>query len=227
MVKRTGDGALVEFRSVVDAVRCAIEVQNGMVKRNAGVPPERRIDFRIGIHLGDIVEENDGDLMGDGVNIAARLEGTAEPSGICLSNAAYEQVRDKLKESFVDLGDQALKNIARPIRVYRLDFAPKTTSGSVATQPLPALPDKPSIAVLPFQNLSDDPEQEYFTDGMVEDIITGLSVLSGSLSSPAIPASPTRVNRRTSARWDESSVCVTYWKAVCVRRATASGLPDN
>ncbi|MGC1354979.1 MAG: adenylate/guanylate cyclase domain-containing protein [Xanthobacteraceae bacterium] len=175
VVKRTGDGALVEFRSVVDAVRCAIEVQNGMVERNAGLPPERRIDFRIGIHLGDIVEESDGDLMGDGVNIAARLEGTAEPGGICLSNAAYEQVRDKLKESFVDLGDQALKNIARPIRVYRLDLAPKTTSGSVATQPLPALPDKPSIAVLPFQNLSDDPEQQYFTDGMVEDIITGLS----------------------------------------------------
>src|ERR1700728_3816990 len=97
-VKQTGEGSIIEFRSVVDAVRCAIEVQNGLVERNAGVPEERRIEFRIGIHLGDVVEESDGDLMGDGVNIAARLEGTAEPSGICLSNAAYEQVRDKLKE---------------------------------------------------------------------------------------------------------------------------------
>jgi adenylate cyclase len=175
VVKRTGDGALVEFRSVVDAVRCAIEVQRGMVERNAGLPPERRIDFRIGIPLGDIVEESDGDLMGDGVNISARLEGIAEPGGICLSNAAYEQVRDKLKESFVDLGEQTLKNIARPVRVYRLDLVPKAAHVSEAPRPALALPDKPSIAVLPFQNLSGDPEQEYFADGMVEDIITGLS----------------------------------------------------
>ena len=116
VVKRTGDGALIEFRSVVDAVRCAIEVQNGMLERNAGVPPDRRIEFRIGIHLGDVVEESDGDLMGDGINVAARLEGVAEPNGICLSSAAYEQVRDKLKEDFVDLGDKDLKNIARPVR---------------------------------------------------------------------------------------------------------------
>ena len=120
VVKRTGDGTLVEFRSVVDAVRCAIEVQNGMVERNAGVPPDRRIEFRIGIHIGDVVEESDGDLMGDGVNIAARLEGIAEPNGICLSGAAYEQVRDKLKEEFEDLGDKELKNIARPVRAYRV-----------------------------------------------------------------------------------------------------------
>ena len=175
IVKRTGDGALVEFRSVVDAVRCAIEVQRGMVERNGGLPPERRIDFRIGIHLGDIVEESDGDLMGDGVNISARLEGIAEPGGICLSNAAYEQVRDKLNESFVDLGEQPLKNIARPVRVYRLDLVPKIASVSEVPRPTLALPDKPSIAVLPFENMSGDPEQEYFVDGMVEDIITGLS----------------------------------------------------
>src|SRR5450631_3256414 len=123
VVKRTGDGAIVEFRSVVDAVRCAIEVQNGMVERNVGLPPERRIEFRIGIHLGDVVEEADGDLMGDGVNIAARLESVAEAGGICLSSAAYDQVRDKLKESFVDFGEQSLKNIARPVRVYRIDLA--------------------------------------------------------------------------------------------------------
>jgi adenylate cyclase len=113
VVKRTGDGTLIEFRSVVDAVRCAIEVQNGMVERNAGLPTERRIEFRIGIHLGDVVEESDGDLMGDGVNIAARLEGIAQPGSICLSNAAYEQVRDKVKEQYADLGEQVLKNIER------------------------------------------------------------------------------------------------------------------
>jgi TolB-like protein/class 3 adenylate cyclase/Tfp pilus assembly protein PilF len=179
VVKRTGDGALVEFRSVVDAVRCAIEVQNGMVERNAGLPPERRIEFRIGIHLGDVVEESDGDLMGDGVNIAARLEGIAEPGGVCLSNAAYEQVRDKLKEEFVDLGEQSLKNIARPVRVYRVALNRSAAKSELVAPAAPeealALPDKPSIAVLPFENMSGDPEQEYFADGMVEDIITGLS----------------------------------------------------
>jgi adenylate cyclase len=171
IVKRTGDGSLIEFRSVVDAVRCAVEVQNGVVERNVGVSADRHIDFRIGIHLGDVVEESDGDLMGDGVNIASRLEGVAEPGGVCLSNAAYEQVRDKLKYDFVDLGDKDLKNITRPVRVFRLDM------GRQATRPEPrlALPDKPSIAVLPFQNMSGDPEQDYFADGMVEDIVTGLS----------------------------------------------------
>jgi adenylate cyclase len=120
VVKRTGDGSIVEFRSVVDAVRCAIEVRNGMVERNAGVSPDKRIEFRIGIHLGDVVEEADGDLMGDGVNIASRLEGLSEPGGLYLSSAAYEQVRDRLKEKFVDLGEKQLKNIARPVRVYNL-----------------------------------------------------------------------------------------------------------
>src|SRR4030088_3414787 len=120
VVKRTGDGALVEFRSVVDAVRCAIEVQNAMIERNAGLPPERRIEFRVGIHLGDVVEESDGDLMGDGVNIAARLAAIAKPNGICISNSAYEQVRDKFKEEFVDFGEIELKNIARPVRACRV-----------------------------------------------------------------------------------------------------------
>src|SRR5271168_2365424 len=123
VVKRTGDGNLVEFRSVVDAVRCAIEVQNGLMERNAGVPPDRRIEFRVGVHLGDVVEEADGDLMGDGVNIAARLESICEPGGVCLSGAAYEQVRDKLKYQFVDLGEKQLKNIARPVRAYALPAA--------------------------------------------------------------------------------------------------------
>ena len=171
IVKRTGDGSLIEFRSVVDAVRCAVEVQNGMVERNVGVPADHRIDFRIGIHLGDVVEESDGDLMGDGVNIASRLEGVAEPGGVCLSNAAYEQVRDKLRYDFVDLGDKDLKNIARPVRVFRLDLGRDATR----SEPRLALPDKPSIAVLPFQNMSGEPDQDYFADGMVEDIVTGLS----------------------------------------------------
>src|SRR5271170_1098403 len=120
IVKRTGDGSIVEFRSVVDAVRCAIEVQNAMVERNAGLPQERRIDFRIGIHLGDVVEETDGDLMGDGVNIAARLEGIAEPGAICLSEDAYRQVKGRLDLEVTDLGPTQLKNIAEPIRVYSL-----------------------------------------------------------------------------------------------------------
>src|SRR5437667_6316716 len=123
VVKRTGDGALVEFRSVVDAVRCAIEVQNAMIERNAGVPPERRIEFRIGIHVGDVVEESDGDLMGDGVNIAARLEGVAAPGAICLSEDAYRQVKPRLDLSVSDLGDTKLKNIAEPIRIYSLQVA--------------------------------------------------------------------------------------------------------
>ena len=182
VVKRTGDGTLVEFRSVVDAVRCAIEVQNGMVERNAGVPPDRRIEFRIGIHIGDIVEESDGDLMGDSVNIAARLEGIAEPNGIYLSGAAYEQVRDKLKEEFEDLGDKELKNIARPVRAYRVALSRHTAREPIVSALSGgklALPDKPSIAVLAFQNMSGDPEQEYFGDGIAEDIITALSKLRG------------------------------------------------
>ncbi|QEX15743.1 hypothetical protein FRZ44_10300 [Hypericibacter terrae] len=182
VVKRTGDGAIVEFRSVVEAVRCGIEIQNSMIERNAGLPPERRIEFRIGIHLGDVVEESDGDLMGDGVNIAARLEGVAQPGAICLSEDAYRQVRSRLDLAISDLGETRLKNIAEPMHIYSLQFggaaaAKATASAGTATAAAPglSLPDKPSIAVLPFQNMSGDPEQEYFADGTVEDIITALS----------------------------------------------------
>jgi class 3 adenylate cyclase len=184
IVKRTGDGAIVEFRSVVDAVRCAIEVQNGLIERNAGVPEDRRIEYRVGIHLGDVVEESDGDLMGDGVNIAARLEGIAKPGAICLSEDAYRQVRARLDLQVNDLGATRLKNIAEPVRVYSLQVglpaqAKPSAAVEVKSEEKPparlALPDKPSIAVLPFQNMSDDPGQDYFVDGMVEDIITGLS----------------------------------------------------
>jgi TolB-like protein/class 3 adenylate cyclase/tetratricopeptide (TPR) repeat protein len=227
VVKRTGDGIIIEFRSVVDAVRCAIEVQTGMVERNADLLPERRIEFRVGVHLGDVVEENDGDLMGDGVNIAARLEGLSDPGGLCLSGAAYEQVRDRLKESFADLGDKQLKNIARPVRVYGLTASAIAAGKSGIASPAPAtrvsglssrwpalaaalvlallaagafawragyaprfmaatvddkLANAPrlSIVVLPFENLSGDKEQDYFVDGVTDDLTTDLSHLADS-----------------------------------------------
>jgi TolB-like protein/class 3 adenylate cyclase len=168
IVKRTGDGVLIEFASVVDAARYGIEIQRGMAKRNAEVPQDKRIELRMGIHVGDVLIEED-DIFGDGVNVAARLEGIAEPGGICFSRAAFEQVEGKIDASFEDGGDQQLKNIARPIRIYRINFTAPVRSATLM------LPAKPSIAVLPFQNMSGDPEQDYFADGMVEDIITGLS----------------------------------------------------
>ena len=164
---------MAEFGSVVDAVRCAVEVQRGMAERNAAVAPEKRIDFRIGVNLGDVIVE-EHDIFGDGVNVAAHLEALAEPGGICVSRVVRDQVRDKLDCGFEDLAEQQFKNIARPVRVYRVgDAATKRTSTPEQSE-LP-LPDKPSIAVLPFANISGDAEQEYFADGMVEEIITALS----------------------------------------------------
>ena len=171
IVKRTGDGVLVEFVSAVDAARCAVEIQQGMFERNASVPQETRIEIRYGIHIGDIIIEED-DIFGDGVNIAARLEGIAQPGGICISDDAYRQIRGKIDANFQDKGEHGLKNIAQPIRIYEWQVG-----GSVTQAISLALPDKPSIAVLPFQNMSGDPEQEYFADGIVEEIITGLSRL--------------------------------------------------
>jgi adenylate cyclase len=176
VVKNTGDGFLAEFQSVVDAVRCAVEVQRGMVERNATTPADRRIEFRVGINLGDVIAEED-DIYGDGVNIAARLEALAEPGGVLVSNTVYEHVRDRLPFGFEDQGEHQLKNITRPVRVYQVRGGPAVPAEKPALAlppPLP-LPDKPSIAVLPFQNMSGDPEQEYFADGMVEEIITALS----------------------------------------------------
>jgi TolB-like protein/Flp pilus assembly protein TadD len=182
VVKRTGDGSLIEFRSVVDAVRCAIEVQNGMVERNAGLPPERRIEFRIGIHLGDVVEESDGDLMGDGVNIAARLEGIAKPGAICLSEDAYRQVKARLDLAVNDLGATQLKNIAEPVRVYSLEVGVPAQAKPAAQVKSPSASTAPrlSIVVLPFANLGGDPEQDYFVDGVTESLTTDLSRISGS-----------------------------------------------
>ena len=223
IVKRTGDGSIIEFRSVVDAVRCAIEVQTGMVERNAGLPPETRIEFRIGIHLGDVVEEADGDLMGDGVNVAARLEGICEPGRICLSEDAYRQVKSRLELQVADLGPQSLKNIAEPVRAYllrqgapaaqkppqpaaktrgvwarwpalaaalalallaagafawRAGYAPRFMAASVDDK----LANAPrlSIVVLPFENLCGDKEQDYFADGITDDLTTDLSHLPDS-----------------------------------------------
>jgi TolB-like protein/class 3 adenylate cyclase/Tfp pilus assembly protein PilF len=180
IVKRTGDGSIIEFRSVVDAVRCAVEVQTGMVERNAGVAPEKRIEFRVGVHLGDVVEESDGDLMGDGVNVAARLEGICEPGGICLSEDAYRQVRDRIKEELVELGERRLKNIARPVRVYeiRMDSerpAPVSAQSDATKSGAPRL----SIVVLPFANMGGDSGQNYFVDGVTESLTTDLSQMSG------------------------------------------------
>jgi adenylate cyclase len=197
-VKTTGDGVLLEFPSVVDAVECAVAVQAVMAERNVGIPEDRRMLYRIGINLGDILIEGD-DILGDGVNVAARLEGIAEPGGICLSSSAHDQVSGKVAVEFTNLGEQALKNIARPIGAYAvvLDGMGKGIKAGVTeraasatemprsilldpTRP-PLLPSKPSVAVLPFQNMSGDPEQEYFADGMVEDIITALSRFSSLL----------------------------------------------
>src|ERR1700733_1455689 len=182
VVKRTGDGIIIEFRSVVDAVRCAIEVQTGVAERNAGVQPERRIEFRVGIHLGDVVEEADGDLMGDGVNIAARLEGIAAPGAICLSEDAYRQVKGRLDLAVSDLGPTQLRNIAEPIRVYSLEVA-----APAQAKPAPALaaeksgPPRLSIVVLPFANIGGGAEQEHFVDGVTESLTTDLSRMRGAV----------------------------------------------
>jgi adenylate cyclase len=179
IVKTTGDGLLVEFASVVDAVRCAVDIQRQMAERNAAVPAERRIEFRIGLNVGDIIID-DKDIYGDGVNIAARLEGLAAPGGICVSRTVRDQVRDKLDFSFEDMGEQQVKNITRPVRTHRILLGAATTAlvdaAAAAATPSTQLPaQKPSIAVLPFANMSGDAEQEYFSDGITEDIITNLS----------------------------------------------------
>jgi len=170
IVNTAGDSAVVEFASAVDAARCGMEIQKIIAERNAAIPEDRRIEFRIGINVGDVIVDDQGDIFGDGVNIAARLEGIAQPGGICISEDAYRQLRGKLDANFQDAGEQEFKNIAQSVRVYSLQPSSGTTGA-----PALALPEKPSIAVLPFQNMSGDPEQEYFADGMVEEIITALS----------------------------------------------------
>jgi adenylate cyclase len=213
IVKTTGDGLLLVFASVVDAVRCAVEVQREIAERNACVPPGRRIEFRMGINVGDVIRDG-RDIYGDGVNVAARLEALAEPGGICISRVVRDQVRDKLELLFEDMGEQQVKNIARPVRVHRvvLGESPPAASAQATeelTKPPLALPDKPSIAVLPFQNMSSDPEQEYFADGMVEEIITALSRIkwlfviarNSSFTYKGQPVDVTRVGRDLGVRY--------------------------
>jgi len=180
VVKRTGDGILIEFRSVVDAMRCAIEVQSAMVERNAGVSHDKRIEFRAGIHLGDVVEESDGDLMGDGVNITARLEGICAPGAICLSEDAYRQVKGRLDVAVSDLGPFQLKNIAEPVRVYSLEVGQPAEPKPAAPAPERREPPRLSLVVLPFANIGGDPEQDYFADGVTESLTTDLSRISGA-----------------------------------------------
>jgi len=175
VVKRTGDGILVEFRSPVEAVRCAIEVQDGIAERNAGLPSERRIQFRVGLHVGDVVEEADGDLMGDAINIAARIEGIAVPGDIYVSRAAYDQIDGKIAERFTDLGDRDLKNIPKAVRVFALQ-----RNRELAKPADRAEPPRLSMVVLPFSNLGGASEQEYFVDGVTESLTTDLSRIAGS-----------------------------------------------
>ena len=207
IVKLMGDGALVEFASAVDAVTCAIEIQRRLRERDTGGEADP-IRFRIGINVGDIIIEGE-DILGDGVNIAARIEGIAEPGGISISEDAWRQVQGKVAANFVDAGEQSLKNIARPVRVYRLDVAPKATTAPKPPLPTSALPDKTSIAVLAFNNMSGDPEQEYFSDGISEDIITDLSKLSelqviarnSSFTYKGKPVDVTQVGRELGVRY--------------------------
>src|SRR4249919_3354602 len=175
LVKTTGDGVLLEFPSVVDAVECAVAMQAVMEQRNEGLPVDRRMLFRMGVNLGDILIEGE-DILGDGVNVAARLEGIAEPGGICISSSAYDQVRGKVAVEFTDLGEQTLKNIARPIRAY----AVRLSENAHQTASLPSSPPRLSIVVLPFANIGGDPEQEYFVDGVAESLTTDLSRIRGS-----------------------------------------------
>ncbi len=174
LVKTMGDGILVEFGSVVDGVQCAVNIQNGVALQQNSEPDERKMLFRIGVHLGDVIIEDD-DIHGDGVNIAARLEGLAETGGICISASVYEQVRHKLTLSFEDIGDQSLKNIADPVHVYQLVLEREPTASDATTRG-EAMFRRPAVAVLPFDNLGGDPDQEYFADGLTEDIITALSL---------------------------------------------------
>jgi adenylate cyclase len=218
IVKRTGDGTLVEFRSVVDAVRCAIEVQNGMIERNGGLPLERRIEFRIGIHLGDVVEESDGDLMGDGVNIAARLEGIAEPGGVCISDDAHRQIRGKIDAAFDDLGERKLKNIAEPMRAWLLRGAAAESGSAPIPVPTLAIPDKPSIVVLPFDNMSAEAGQDYLADGIVEAITAALSCIR-SFFVIARSSAFTYKGRATDARAIGKELGVAYMLEGSVQKA--------
>jgi adenylate cyclase len=258
VVDAPGDNVLAEFGSVVDAVECAVEIQKELKTRNADLPENRRMEFRIGVNLGDVIEDGE-QILGDGVNIAARLENLAEAGGICISGTAYDHVENKLSLGYQYLGEQTVKNIAKPVRVYRVLMEPEA-AGKVIGEKKPKpekwgwkavavvavmvlvagafvwnfylrgpqierarvdkmafpLPDKPSIAVLPFVNMGGDPEQAYFAEGMTEDLITDLSKVAGLLSSRGIRRLCTRAKQRTFARWPRRWGCATCWRGACV-----------
>jgi adenylate cyclase len=220
---------LIEFASVVDAVRCAIVMQQGMEDRSANLPERERIRFRIGINLGDIMVD-EGDMFGDGVNMAARIEALAAPGEICVSASVRDQIGEKLPIGFADLGEHGVKNIARPVRIYRVEKAaePNTAAADDPTKvPLALLEDRPSLAVMPFTNMSGDPEQEYFVDGIVEDIITGLSRIKW-LHVIARNSTFTYKGRAVDlSRSAASSMCAMFSKAACAKLAAACGSPRS
>jgi len=232
IVKTTGDGMLVEFGSAVDAARCSVIIQQEMAVRNSSVPPELRIEFRIGIHVGDIIID-DNDIFGDGVNIAARLEGIAEPGGVCVSDDAHRQIRGKVDHSFDDIGEQNLKNIAEPMRAWRVRFSGETVPvarPAVAPSQRPqtlALPDKPSIVVLPFDNMSAEAGQEYLADGIVEAITAALSRIRSFFviaRNSAFTYKGRATNVRDIGRSWGLRIC---WKAACRRPETAFALSSS
>src|ERR1700736_2972134 len=221
-VKDTGDGLLAEFSSVVDAVRCAVDVQRGMVERNADTAESKRVSFRVGVNLGDVIVEKD-DIFGDGVNIAARLEALAQPGGICISRVVRDQIRDKLPYPFEDMGEQSVKNIARPVRFYALRLEPiaglLTASAPPATSvSQPTVAPRLSIVVLPFTNLSDDREQQYFADGITEDLTTDLSRIANMLVISRNTAF-TYQNKRVDTKQIGRELCVRYVLEGSVRRS--------
>ena len=223
IVKLMGDGALVEFASVVDAVECAVRIQRGIVTRNADIPESKRIAFRIGINLGDVIIEGD-DIYGDGVNVAARLEGLAEPGGVCISDLVHQSVAGKLELTVEDMGEQSVKNIAEPIRTYRIDVGiPGIRSDDASSTTTDAgFLQRPALAVLPFENLGGDPEQAYFADGLTEDIITALSLWR---SFPVIARHSSFVYKGEAANVQEvgRELGARYVLEGSVRRALASG----
>ena len=222
IVKTTGDGMLVEFASAVDAARCAVEVQRSMAGQNADVPQDLKIEFRIGIHVGDIIID-DNDIFGDGVNIAARLEGIAEPGGVCISDDAHRQIRGKIDIAFDDIGEQTLKNIAEPMRAWHIRLAGvaapaiRSSSSPIQVQDL-ALPDKPSIVVLPFDNMSAEPGQDYLADGIVEAITAALSCIR-SFFVIARSSAFTYKGRATNARQIGKELGVAYLLEGSVQKA--------
>ena len=226
IVKTTGDGALIEFGSVVGAVQCAIALQKLMTERNVGIPGERRMDLRIGVHLGDVLIDGD-DIIGDGVNIAARLEGIAEPGGICISEDSFRQVRGRVDAEFDDIGEQSLKNIARPMRVFVARIGGEAAKPPARETSALPLPDKPSLVVLPFQNMTGDAEQEYFVDGVVEEITTAIARLpwlfviarNSAFTYKGKPVAVKQVAQELGVRY--------VLKGACARLATGCASPHN